>query len=77
MDARHMLTHHLLIPAGVVGALLLVGAPLNVAFVVGMMVGCLSMAFPMRGGSHRADDQRNVDGAAHRDQARSPGRLGR
>lgn len=43
MGAKHMLMYHLLLPVGIAGALLLVGAPLNIAVVAGMMAGCMVM----------------------------------
>ncbi len=65
MDAKHIVKHHLLIPAAVVGVLLLVGAPLNVAVVAGMMTGCLSMVFMMGSSSddHAHTDDRSASDA--------------
>ena len=47
MGAKHMLKYHLLLPAGIAGVLLLVGAPINVAVVAGMMAGCMVMVLAM------------------------------
>lgn len=47
MGAKHMLKYHLLLPLGIAGALLVVGAPLNAAVAAGMMAGCMVMVLSM------------------------------
>lgn len=56
MGAKHMLKYHLLLPAGIAGVLLLVGAPINVAVVAGTMAGCMVMVLAMaRESTEQAD----------------------
>lgn len=72
MGAKHMLKYHLLLPLGIAGALLVVGAPLNVAVVAGMMAGCMVMVLSMarESSSEQADatgtDRPVDDSASHR-----------
>ena len=58
MNASHMLKYHLLIPAAIFAALVVVGVPLGNAFFVGMMAGCMGMMLMMMGGtSHRPREE--------------------
>lgn len=70
MSAEHMFKFHVLLPGAIAGILLLFGLPFPTAVVVGMMAGCVSMAFMRGGGSshdHGADRGSNEDrtGADH------------
>jgi hypothetical protein len=50
MRSSQVLWYHVLVPAGAFVILLVVGAPLGPALVVGMMTGCMSMmVIPGRG----------------------------
>ena len=66
MGVRHMLKFHLLLPAAIVGALLLLGVSLRLAVVVGMMAGCMSMVFMMGGGPDHDERADRDDSPRHR-----------
>lgn len=55
MGAKHILKYHLLLPVGIAGALLLFGASLSTAVVVGMMTGCMGMMLAMASDSSSDD----------------------
>lgn len=56
MPMNHILRYHVLIPAGVIAILLVAGAPVGTAFIVGMMSGCISMMLMMGAGSQGPQD---------------------
>lgn len=47
MSTRHVLAFHLAIPIGIFAMLVAVGLSVGTAFVIGMMLGCGSMAVMM------------------------------
>ena len=58
MSWSHIVRYHVAIPLGLILVLVVAGAPLGTALVVGMMSGCLSMMFMMmRHGSHEEHDR--------------------
>ncbi|MEX2254393.1 MAG: hypothetical protein WEC34_03045 [Acidimicrobiia bacterium] len=56
-----MLMHHLVISVAIVAVLLIVGVSFGVAFVIGMMAACGSMALMMFHVDRRAESARDDD----------------
>ena len=67
MSPRHALKYHLVIPAAIFGALVVIGVPLGTSFFIAMMSGCMSMMLMMG---------RGTGATAHRDNSPRPGTGG-
>ena len=59
MNWSHMVRYHVAIPLGLILVLVVAGAPLGTALVVGMMSGCLSMMIMMM--RHGSQEERDRD----------------
>ena len=66
MGVRHMLKFHLLLPAAIIGGLVLLGVSARTAVLVGMMAGCMSMVFMMGGSSKGEATVDSEDSPTHR-----------
>lgn len=62
MSIGHVLRYHVLVPLALFAVLVVVGVPVGAAFVVGMMVGCMSMMLMM--GCSGVRQLRRITGAS-------------